>query len=91
MQLDILPRFFDILDPGIDIHDLEGIPILGLRPPRLGRASMLLKRTIDVFGSLLLLVLFSPLLALIALAIKLDSPGPVFFRQVRIGGRGTRS
>jgi len=88
VQLDIVPRFFDVLDPGIDIHDLEGIPVLGLRPPRLGRASMFLKRTIDLLGSALLFLVLSPLLALIALAIKLDSPGPVFFRQVRIGGRG---
>lgn len=88
VQLDILPRFFDVLDPGIDIHDLEGIPVLGLRPPRLGRSSLLLKRTIDLAGSALLLVALSPLLALVAVAIKLDSRGPVLFRQVRIGGRG---
>lgn len=89
VQLDILTRFFDVLDPGIDVHDLEGIPVLGLRPPRIGRASLLLKRTIDVLGSVFLLIVLSPLFALIALAIKLNSRGPVFFRQVRIGGRGT--
>lgn len=88
VQLDILPRFFDVLDPGIDVHDLEGIPVLGLRPPRLGRASMLLKRTIDLLGSAFLLLVLSPFLAAIAVAIKLDSRGPVFFRQVRIGGGG---
>ena len=88
VQVDILPRFFEVLDPGIDIHDLEGIPMLGLRPPRLGRASMLLKRTIDLLVSAILVVLLAPLLALIAVAIKLDSSGPVFFRQLRIGRRG---
>lgn len=89
VQLDILPRFFEVLDPAIDVHDLEGIPVLGLRPPRFGRASLLLKRTIDLLGSTFLLIVLSPLFAAIALAIKLDSRGPVFFRQTRIGGGGT--
>jgi exopolysaccharide biosynthesis polyprenyl glycosylphosphotransferase len=88
VQLDILPRFFEALDSGVDVHDLEGIPVLGLRPPRFGRASLLLKRTIDLAGSVILLGLLAPVFALVALAIKLDSSGPVFFRQVRIGGRG---
>lgn len=88
VQIDMLPRFFDILDPGMDVHDLEGIPVLGLRPPRLGRASLLLKRTIDLVGSAFLLLVSFPFLALVGLAIKLDSKGPVFFRQVRIGSGG---
>jgi exopolysaccharide biosynthesis polyprenyl glycosylphosphotransferase len=88
VQVDILPRFFEVLDPGMDIHAVEGIPMLGLRPPRFGRVSLFLKRTIDLIGSTFLLLVLSPFLALVALAIKLDSRGPVFFRQVRIGGRG---
>lgn len=47
--------------------------------------TLLIKRAIDIIASLLVLVIFSPILLLLALAIKLDSPGPVFYRQVRVG------
>lgn len=88
VQVNILPPFFDVLDTAIDVHDLEGIPVLGLRPPRFGRVALLIKRMLDTVVSLVALVLLAPLFALIALAIKLDSPGPVFFRQLRIGSGG---
>lgn len=48
------------------------------------KASLLLKRGFDVIVSLILLIVLSPVFLLLALAIKLDSPGPVFFRQVRV-------
>jgi lipopolysaccharide/colanic/teichoic acid biosynthesis glycosyltransferase len=62
-----------------------------LENPESGKQSLfLLKRTMDIFGSAFLLVLFSPLFAVIALAIKLSSKGPVFFKQERIGQYGRR-
>ncbi|MGC8862630.1 MAG: sugar transferase [Armatimonadota bacterium] len=54
----------------------------GIYPP--------IKRAIDVLGGLVLLVVLSPLLALVALVIRLDSPGPAIYRQERVGRRGTR-
>ena len=56
-----------------------------MRPFGLSRSSQILKRSFDLAGSTLGLLVLSPLLALIAVAIKLDSPGPVFYRQRRIG------
>lgn len=88
VQVDIVPRFFELLSSGNELHALEGLPLAGVTPPRLPRSSQLLKRAMDVAGSALLLVLLAPLFALVALATKLDSPGPVFFRQVRMGFRG---
>jgi exopolysaccharide biosynthesis polyprenyl glycosylphosphotransferase len=85
VQVDIVPRFFEIVGPGVDIHTVEGIPLIGLPPLRLSRSSRLLKRTLDVAVSAIGLVALSPVLAFIALRIKLDSPGRVFFRQTRVG------
>jgi exopolysaccharide biosynthesis polyprenyl glycosylphosphotransferase len=86
VQVDIVPRFFDVLSPVVDVHAVEGIPLIGLRPPRLERSSAILKRWVDVIGSSFGLLFLLPLLLISAVAIKLDSPGPVFFRQVRMGG-----
>jgi exopolysaccharide biosynthesis polyprenyl glycosylphosphotransferase len=85
VQVDIVPRFFEILSPGGDVHSIEGLPIWGLPPTKLPRSSRLVKRVVDVVGACLLVVLLSPLLIAIAITIKFDSRGPVFFRQVRMG------
>jgi len=90
VQIDIVPRLFDVIGPGIGFHTVEGLPMLGISPPRLSRSSRLLKRCLDAFVSAIGLVLLAPVFAVLAVVIKLDSPGPVFFRQVRIGRRGQR-
>jgi exopolysaccharide biosynthesis polyprenyl glycosylphosphotransferase len=89
VQIEIVPRLFEMMGANIDIHSIEGVPLLGLRPSRLPRSSLLLKRGMDLLVTVVVLVLLAPLLALIALAIRLDSGGPVLFRQVRVG-RGNR-
>jgi exopolysaccharide biosynthesis polyprenyl glycosylphosphotransferase len=71
------------------LHQLEGLPVLSVQPTRLSRGSDAMKRGLDLAVSLAGLVLLSPLLALVAIRIKLDSRGPVFFRQPRIGREGT--
>jgi exopolysaccharide biosynthesis polyprenyl glycosylphosphotransferase len=88
VQIDIVPFFFDVLSPSMDIHSIEGLPLLGLRPARLPNSSILFKRTMDLTLSALGLLVLAPLFCLIAFAIKLDSKGPVFFRQVRMGHNG---
>jgi exopolysaccharide biosynthesis polyprenyl glycosylphosphotransferase len=88
VQVDIVPRYFDVLSPGVDLHSVEGLPLLGLRAPRLSRSSKLLKRSLDLAITGALLVLLAPILALLAIAIRIDSAGPVLFRQVRMGARG---
>jgi exopolysaccharide biosynthesis polyprenyl glycosylphosphotransferase len=88
VQVDVVPRLYELVSPNIGVHTVEGLPLVGLPPPRLSRSSRLLKRTMDVVVSALGLVALAPVLVLIALLIKLDSSGPVFFRQVRMGARG---
>jgi exopolysaccharide biosynthesis polyprenyl glycosylphosphotransferase len=85
VQIDIVPRFFDILSPSVGIHTIEGIPLVGLPPLRLARSSRLLKRGLDLVVATAALVLLAPVLVGIAIAIKLDSRGPVMFRQTRRG------
>ena len=85
VQVDIVPRLFEVIGTNVGIHTAEGLPLIGLPPLRLSRSARLLKRALDVSLSLAGLIVIAPLFAAIAVAIKLDSRGPVFFRQVRRG------
>ena len=85
VQIDIVPRLFELVTTSVKVDGLEGLPLVELPPVRLSRSSRLLKRALDVALSTLGLLLTAPLFAYFALRIKLDSPGPVFFRQVRLG------
>jgi len=85
IQVDIVPRLYELVGPKDEIHMLEGLPLVGLPPARLSRSSLLTKRAIDVVGASIALILAAPLLAYIAVRIKLDSSGPVLFRQTRLG------
>jgi Undecaprenyl-phosphate glucose phosphotransferase len=68
--------------------DLDGLPVIGLREsPHFG-LNVVVKRIMDVVLALLFLVLFSPVLVVVALVVKLTSPGPVFYRQERCGLNG---
>ena len=88
VQIDIVPRLFEFVGPGVEIHTIEGLPLVGLPPLRLSRSSRLLKRATDLALTIPTLVVLAPVLAFLALMIKIDSPGPVFFRQVRVGAAG---
>jgi exopolysaccharide biosynthesis polyprenyl glycosylphosphotransferase len=85
VQVDIVPRLFEVLGPHATIHSAEGLALIGLPPARLSRSSLVLKRAMDITLSSVGLLLLAPLFAATAVAIKLDSRGPVFFRQVRTG------
>jgi exopolysaccharide biosynthesis polyprenyl glycosylphosphotransferase len=90
VQVDIVPRLFDFVGEGVGIHAVEGLPLIGLPPLRLSRSARLVKRALDLAVSVIGLVLLFPVFLGIAVAIKLDSRGPVFFRQVRMG-TGTKT
>ena len=88
VQVDIVPRLFEILTPAAPIFTVEGLPLVGLPPLRLSRRARVLKRALDTVASAAALVLLAPLFAVVAVLIKLDTPGAVFFRQPRVGTRG---
>jgi len=85
VQVDVVPRLYELVGPRVDVHTVEGMPLVGLPPTRLAPSSRVLKRSIDLLAATAALVVTAPLLAYIALRIKLDSPGPVLFRQERLG------
>ncbi|MFL5779846.1 MAG: sugar transferase, partial [Thermoleophilaceae bacterium] len=67
---------------------VEGVTVLGMNPPVLSPSSRVMKRALDIAGSTFLLLVTAPLFVVIALAVKLDSRGPVLFRQRRVGRDG---
>jgi len=81
----VFPDVFQIIASEISIDDLNGLPLLTVRDVALRGWRLALKRSMDFVGSSITLILISPLLMLLALLIKLDSPGPVFYAQERMG------
>jgi exopolysaccharide biosynthesis polyprenyl glycosylphosphotransferase len=83
-----VPDIFQLTLSRVDVDDLGGIPLLGVKPVTIRGTSLAIKRAMDLalggVGGLVAL----PFLALIALAIRLDSPGPILFKQVRVGKGG---
>ena len=87
VQVDIVPRLFEVLGTSAQLHPIEGLPLIGLPIPKLSPSAQLLKRSFDIVGATVGLLVLMPVFALTALCIKLDSHGPVLFRQVRMGAR----
>lgn len=85
VRVRIVPDVFQLTLSHLDTEYLGGIPMIGVKDISIGRGSLLIKRAMDVIISLVGLVLLAPLFLVIALAIKLGSPGPVLFRQIRVG------
>lgn len=88
LALTFLPQHFGLLGPGIELNRLAELPVLDFRFSDPPRSTVAMKRTMDVLVSGALLALLSPLLALVAVAILVDSGRPVFFRQRRAGKDG---
>ncbi len=85
VSLKVFPTLFEIMAAGVTIDDLGGLPLLSIRDVALHGWKLTVKRAIDLVGSAVGLVVLSPFLLLVAILIKIDSPGPVFFVQERMG------
>jgi exopolysaccharide biosynthesis polyprenyl glycosylphosphotransferase len=83
-----VPDLFQLSLNRVDVEDLGGVPVIGLKTTSIKGANLFVKRVMDVVIGSISLLIVSPLMALLAVAIKLDSPGPVIFRQKRLGVRG---
>jgi exopolysaccharide biosynthesis polyprenyl glycosylphosphotransferase len=88
VKVSILPRLFEVVGSSVEFDDIDGVTVLGVRRFGLGRSSAAVKRTMDLVGAAGGLVVLAPLLAIVAVGIKLDSRGPVFYKQLRIGRNG---
>jgi exopolysaccharide biosynthesis polyprenyl glycosylphosphotransferase len=87
-ELILAPALTNIAGPRIHTQPVAGLPLIHVDRPTYRGANRILKKSFDVAGSLLLVLLFSPVLLAVAAAIKLTSAGPVFFRQDRVGING---
>ncbi|MGH3003154.1 MAG: sugar transferase [Gaiellaceae bacterium] len=85
VHLSIVPRYFEIIASTVQIVDVEGIPVIEVPAPRLSRLARFSKRCLDLFLTIPGFILLAPMFVFIALIIKLDSRGPVFFKQPRMG------
>jgi exopolysaccharide biosynthesis polyprenyl glycosylphosphotransferase len=88
LKVSVLPRHARVAGSSVELDHLNGITLLGVRRFEITASSRMVKRCFDLIGATLGLLLLSPLFLAIALAVRLDSPGPVFFRQVRAGRDG---
>jgi Undecaprenyl-phosphate glucose phosphotransferase len=85
VSIRVFPDVFQIMASEVTISDLAGLPLLTIRDVALRGWKLTLKRIVDIVGSSLLLLFLSPWMMLVALLIKLDSPGPALFAQERMG------
>jgi len=85
VTIKIFPDVFQFVTSQANIDELGGLPLLSVRDYALRGYLLIFKRLMDVVGAFVGLVFLSPLMMLIAVAIKLESPGPVFFIQERMG------
>ena len=85
VDIKIVPDVYRLISLRGGVEEFEGLPFINLRESPMVGLNRVLKRTVDIVLAALGLIFFSPLFILIALAVKLSSPGPVFYRQVRMG------
>lgn len=84
----VVPDYFSLAIYRASVEDFGGLPMINLRDPALNEVQRVIKRLFDLALGGVITLFALPLMAVIALAVKLDSPGPVFFRQQRVGENG---
>lgn len=85
IHIAVVPRYFDLVSWRSALTDLSGLPLIEVPAAQMSLWDRAAKRTVDLAVSTVVLLLFAPVMLAIALGIKLTSPGPVFFRQERLG------
>ncbi|MEX1157611.1 MAG: sugar transferase [Thermomicrobiales bacterium] len=90
IEFKLVPDLFELALDSVNIHEVAGLPLIGLKPARIAGWNLVVKRAMDVMLSLPMLTLGLLVMLPVALAIKLDSGGPILFRQERVGRNGRR-
>ena len=85
VDIKVVPDLFKFMSLRGSVEEFEGLPIIGLRGSPMVGWSRVIKRLTDILGSFFLLLVLSPVFLILAMAVKLSSPGPVFYRQQRMG------
>jgi exopolysaccharide biosynthesis polyprenyl glycosylphosphotransferase len=84
----VVPDLFQLSLGGVDVETINGIPLISIKQTALTGWNLALKRSLDLVFTIPFMLVTAPVWLFIALAIKLDSPGPVFFKQERAGKHG---
>jgi exopolysaccharide biosynthesis polyprenyl glycosylphosphotransferase len=90
VRISVIPRLLEVVGSSVEFDHLDGLTMVGVRRFGLTRSSRVLKRGFDLAGATVGLIAVAPIMAVIALMIRIDSRGPVFFRQERVGRDGKR-
>ncbi len=89
IQFKVVPTYFQILISGLHLETISGVPVLGIaKLPLDSLVSRLIKRVMDVIGAIIGLILSAPLIAIFGFLVYCESPGPIIYRQDRMGRRG---
>ena len=88
VQVRIVPDLFQLSLSRVNVDNIGGVPVIGIRDPSIGMWRRVVKRSLDLVIALLGMLLLLPIFVLIGLAIRISSPGPVFFTQARMGPGG---
>lgn len=88
VAVSIVPRYYELVTIRSNVEDVYGLPVIDIAPPSMSNGARFAKRLFDVVAASLVLIVTSPVLLTAALAVRLTSPGPVLFRQVRAGRFG---
>ena len=88
IQIRVVPDYFSLALHRARVDDFGGLPLISLRDPALSNVELTIKRLFDMVIGVILTVIAFPLMALTAMAMKLDSPGPILFKQRRVGENG---
>jgi exopolysaccharide biosynthesis polyprenyl glycosylphosphotransferase len=89
VQFKVVPSYFQILVSGLHLETVNGVPVLGVSQLPLDKLpNVILKRTIDILGAIVGLMLCVPIIAIFSAIVYRESPGPIFYRQRRVGQRG---
>ncbi|WP_363435348.1 sugar transferase [Microbacterium sp. LWH3-1.2] len=87
-HLVLAPSIVDIAGPRIHTRPVAGLPLIHVETPRFSRGQRIAKRTFDIVASSLIIVALSPIILAVAITVRATSPGPVLYRQERVGRRG---
>jgi len=90
VKCQVVPDLFELVTASVDVETLEGIPLVSLKQVLLAGWNLVIKRIIDISGSLAGIILLSPVLVICALIVKFSSQGPVLFKQERVGRDGRK-
>ena len=88
IEFTLVPDIFELQVNALDLQQLNGVPLIGIKDNRLTGFNYFVKRVIDFSLALVLTILAAIPMLIIAIAIKIESPGPVIFRQTRVGRNG---